>query len=104
MLMITMTLTQTTIAGPVGSFGTRELAAVPEMPDTAPKSAESVTMTHSLLVHWRAATAGVISMALMRITPTVCNPIMIASTTINDSRRFSFFGEKPRLWQSRCQK
>ena len=96
-LNITIPLIKTTIAGPVGSFVARELAAVPQIPDIAPKRAESVTITQSLLVHCLAATAGAISMALIRITPTVCKPVIIAITIIKDNNRFSLYAGKPRL-------
>jgi len=68
------------MVGPVGSFGVNELTAVPVIPDNAPNAAESTTMTLSLFVHCRAATAGAISMALI------------------NSSMFIFKGENPRLW------
>jgi len=92
-----MQLIKTTIAGPVGSFVIRELAAVPKIPDIAPKNAERVTMIQNLLVHCLAATAGAINMALIRITPTVCSPIIIAITIKKDNSRFNLCAGKPRV-------
>lgn len=66
-----MVLTQTTMAGPVGILGIKELAVVPKIPERAPKNADKATIRPSLWVHCLAATAGAMSMALIRITPTV---------------------------------
>src|SRR5690606_16821318 len=76
----TMALTHTTITGPVGRCFSLALIVAPETPANAPKSAESTTMVPSRSVHCRAAAAGATIMALIRITPTPCNPITIATT------------------------
>ena len=60
----------TTMAGPVGILGIRELAVVPIAEDSAPMTADRRIIGSRRLVHCLAATAGAMSMALMRIMPT----------------------------------
>ena len=67
----TTRLITSTIVGPVGSFSTRLLTTAPDIPDTAPNNAARSTMKESLFVHWRAATAGAMTIALISTTPTV---------------------------------
>lgn len=58
------------MAGPVGILGMRELAVVPIAEDSAPMTADRRIIGSRRRVHCLAATAGAMSMALMRIMPT----------------------------------
>ena len=69
-----------TITGPVERLFSLALLAVPKTPENIPKKAANRIITLNLSVHCLAAAAGANSMALMSTTPTVCNPITIAST------------------------
>jgi ABC-type Mn2+/Zn2+ transport system permease subunit len=75
-------LKQTTIIGPVGSPAAVLLAIAPPIPAVAPNAAASATITPRRFVHWRAAAAGATTIALIKITPTVCSPATIAITSV----------------------
>ena len=52
-----------------------------------PNSAASTTMCSSRLVHCRAATAGAITIAAIRTTPTICRPTTTASAMVSGQDR-----------------
>ena len=80
----------TTIAGPVGILEMDELAIVPVADETAPKRADKRTIGSSRLVHWRAATEGAISMALMRMIPTAWIDSKTVIIVRKERRTFNF--------------
>ena len=94
-----MPLTQRIMVGPVGIFFTRLLVNAPEIPAVAPNRADRVTMTHMRSVHWRAAATGATIMALMRTTPTVCRPMMMATTSSTVRKLSNRRTGNPRDWQ-----
>jgi hypothetical protein len=80
MEIITMTVAESTMVGPVGMCAAVPLSSVPLTPATAPNAAASTTITPSELVHCRAAAAGAMTMALISTTPTVWSPMTMAMT------------------------
>ena len=75
-----------TITGPVGIRGTKELMKVPTTPDKPPKAAASSTILCRCSVQKRAATAGVMSIAAISTTPTACKPTITVSAISPISR------------------
>ncbi|MOA51525.1 hypothetical protein D3C78_1746860 [compost metagenome] len=59
-----------TVTGPVGKLDIVPLMSVPVTPDRAPKIPARMTIMPNESVQYRAATAGVMSNAATRTTPT----------------------------------
>ena len=71
----------TTITAPAGRRGTRADSPAPMNPPAAPISAARIVIARRSWVQKRAAAAGVISRATIRISPTACSPITVTATT-----------------------
>ncbi len=79
--MIKPTEMVTTITAPAGRRGTSADSPAPMNPPAAPISAARTVITRRSWVQKRAAAAGVISRATIRISPTACKPITVTATT-----------------------
>ena len=79
-------LAMSTITGPVGSLATLADSSAPPAPAAPPRAAASSSMGPRRDVHWRAAAAGITSVATMRMTPTVWSPTTTTVTSSSVSR------------------
>ena len=71
--------------------------SAPTTPLIAPKIAASTTMPSRRRAHWRAAAAGAITSATIRITPTICSPITTATAMSTLSANSMATTGRPRL-------
>ena len=86
------------INGPVGKVASNVEIILPIAPEIPPIIADKRVTIDNFLLHCLAATGGITNIAVIRITPAICIPIITLITIIVETKKFILLLFIPRVF------